>query len=57
VRNRGLRYADKGDFKRAIADYTTAIRINPVPRSDVSGGAARQHLPQSVHRLVQERRS
>ncbi|GAG27109.1 unnamed protein product, partial [marine sediment metagenome] len=27
--NRGNTYSDKGDFDRAIADYTRALKINP----------------------------
>jgi tetratricopeptide (TPR) repeat protein len=27
--NRGCEYYDKGDYDRAIADYTEALRLNP----------------------------
>ena len=27
--NRGIAYAEKGEFEKAISDYTEAIRLNP----------------------------
>jgi tetratricopeptide (TPR) repeat protein len=27
--NRGIAWADKGDYDRGIADYTRAIELNP----------------------------
>lgn len=32
--NRGAAWADKGDYDKAIADYTKAIRANPQPDAD-----------------------
>jgi Flp pilus assembly protein TadD len=38
--NRGIAYADKRDYDRAIADYNQAIRLNPNSSAYNNRGAA-----------------
>ena len=35
--NRALAHNDKGDYNRALADYTVVIRLDPAPSHTIAG--------------------